>query len=252
GAWPLPRVAFGFGGAGGQDTSVGPALDLVVVRRGHFPGSRAGFQAVQRALPLIVEAVSAAVPDWTPYIPPRGLWTRRTPAEVGLSPAWVDSAIAFAKGNESTEPRDLLAAHRQSTFGREPMPEPLGPFTPRGDLTGIILRHGYLVAEWGEPERVDVTFSVTKSFLSSTAGLAWDQQLIPDLHAKLKDLVQTGEFDSPHNAKITWDHLLRQTSDWEGTPVGQTRLVRPAPRECPDRGVPAAPSERAGNGLQVQ
>ncbi|MGQ0701536.1 MAG: serine hydrolase domain-containing protein, partial [Gemmatimonadales bacterium] len=87
GAWPLPRDAFGFRGAGGQDTYVVPSLDLVVVRMGHFPGSRPGIQAVQRALPRIVEAVRAAVPDWPPYIPPRVLWTRRTPAEVGLSPA---------------------------------------------------------------------------------------------------------------------------------------------------------------------
>jgi CubicO group peptidase (beta-lactamase class C family) len=41
--------------------------------------------------------------------------------------------------------------------------------------------------------------------------------MIPDLNAKVKDYVKTGEFDSEHNAKITWDHLLRQTSDWEGT-----------------------------------
>ncbi len=28
-------------------------------------------------------------------------------------------------------------------------------------------------------------------------------------------------FSSPHNSKITWDHLLRQTSDWEGTLWGK-------------------------------
>ena len=38
--------------------------------------------------------------------------------------------------------------------------------------TGIILRNGYIVAEWGDPHRVDMTFSVTKSFLSTTVGLA--------------------------------------------------------------------------------
>jgi CubicO group peptidase (beta-lactamase class C family) len=136
---------------------------------------------------------------------------------VGLNPAWVDSTIAFARANESDAPRDLLEEHNRSTFGREPLPEPLGEFRPRGDLTGIIVRHGYLVAEWGEPDRVDLTFSTTKSYLSSTAGLAWDRKLIPDLHAKVRDLVKSGDFDSEHNARISWDHLLRQTSDWEGT-----------------------------------
>ena len=28
-------------------------------------------------------------------------------------------------------------------------------------------------------------------------------------------------FDAPHNQKIKWDHLLRQTSDWQGTLWGK-------------------------------
>src|SRR6185295_16717542 len=28
-------------------------------------------------------------------------------------------------------------------------------------------------------------------------------------------------FETPHNRLITWDHLLRQTSDWEGTLWGK-------------------------------
>ncbi len=161
-----------------------------------------------------------------PYYPPAGQWERRAPALVAMDPALVDSAIAFAKSMESTAPRDLRAEHWASPFGREPLAEPIGPFKERGEMTGIILRHGYLVAEWGEPERVDLTFSVTKSFLSSTLGLAWDRKLIPDLNARVQDFVKTGEFESKHNAKITWEHLLRQTSDWEGTlwanPTGPT------------------------------
>lgn len=152
-----------------------------------------------------------------PYYPPAGQWERRAPAQVAMDAALVDSAIAFAKAAESTAPRDLEAAHWASGFGREPLPEPLGPFKPRGEMTGIIVRNGYLVAEWGEPDRVDLTFSVTKSFVSTTAGLAWDRKLIPDLNARVKDFVTTGEWNTQHNAKITWDHMLRQTSDWEGT-----------------------------------
>jgi CubicO group peptidase (beta-lactamase class C family) len=66
-----------------------------------------------------------------------------------------------------------------------------------------------------------MTFSVTKSFLSTVVGLAWHRGLIRSLDDKVKDYVWTGEFDSPHNSKITWDHLLRQTSDWEGTLWGK-------------------------------
>jgi len=59
GVWPLPRDAFAFRGAGGQDVYVVPSLDLVVVRMGHFPGSRIGTQDIQRALRLIVGALPA-------------------------------------------------------------------------------------------------------------------------------------------------------------------------------------------------
>ncbi len=168
-----------------------------------------------------------------PYYPPPGQWERRAPASVAMDAELVDSAIAFAKSMESTAPRDLLAEHWASPYGREPLPDPLGPFKSRGDMTGIILRHGYLVAEWGEPERVDLTFSVTKSFLSSTVGLAWDRKLIPDLHARVKDYVKTGEFGSEHNAKITWEHLLRQTSDWEGTLWGKPDWADRPPADMP-------------------
>lgn len=57
GTWPTPRDAFAFRGAGGQETYVVPSLDLVVVRMGHFPGSRIGAEDLQKALPLIVAAV---------------------------------------------------------------------------------------------------------------------------------------------------------------------------------------------------
>lgn len=62
GVWPLPRDAFAFRGAGGQETYVVPSLDLVVVRMGHFPGSRVGTQDLRRALALIAEAVPALLP----------------------------------------------------------------------------------------------------------------------------------------------------------------------------------------------
>src|SRR5690606_31823475 len=111
--------------------------------------------------------------------------------------------------------------------------------------TGLIVRNGYIVAEWGEPERVDMTFSVTKSFLSTVVGLAWVDGRIRDpgdpVRPSLPPILlpagdgEPGEesgsgfgarrpvllFESPHNRPITWEHLLRQTSDWEGTLWGK-------------------------------
>lgn len=177
------------------------------------------------------------------YFPePGDRWERRAPAAVGMDPARLAAAVAFAVEKEASSPRDRELAHYQ-TFGREPFGFATGPFAERGPATGIILRHGYIVAEWGEPERVDMTFSVTKSFLSSTVGLAVDRGLIRSVHdtvAKaMAPILVVGEgqasrraerlgapeflrpFETEHNRTITWDHLLRQTSDWEGTLWGK-------------------------------
>jgi CubicO group peptidase (beta-lactamase class C family) len=154
------------------------------------------------------------------YPGPHDDWQRKTPAEAGFDPGRLAEAISTAKAHESKAPRDLKLSHDFS-FGREMYGEALGPFRPRGEMTGIILRGGYLVAEWGEPERVDMTFSVAKSFVSTTVGLAVKQGLIRSIHDPVNKYITTGEFDGPMNSKITWDHLLRQTSDWEGTLWGK-------------------------------
>lgn len=59
GTWPLPRDAFAFRGAGGQETYVIPSRRVVVVRMGHFPGQPAGAAGLQRALALVMEAIPA-------------------------------------------------------------------------------------------------------------------------------------------------------------------------------------------------
>lgn len=195
--------------------------------------------ALALQLPAPAQAQNAA------YVPPAGEWERRKPEDVGMSAARLDEAIAFARSRESRGQRDLEAAHYRSTFAREPIGDALGPFSVRGEQTGIVVRGGYIVAEWGEPARVDVTFSVAKSFLSTTVGLAYDRGLIrgvddpvhiymaPVFPADRPKLASEGGvgpfgltralplFESEHNRSITWDHLLRQTSDWEGTLWGK-------------------------------
>lgn len=159
-----------------------------------------------------------------PYYPERGAWERRAPEQVGMDPARLAEAVTFVRGAENPQPRDLAEAHWVSWF-REPMDAPIGPFTVRGDVSGLIIRNGYLVAEWGDTRAVEMTFSVTKSFLSATVGLLWDRGYLGDLHRPVGEMVRTGDFDSEHNRRITWDHLLRQTSDWEGTLWGKPDWV---------------------------
>ena len=176
------------------------------------------------------------------YFPPAGDWARRTPEQAKMDAAKLKEAVDFAVANESKTPRNLELAHYQ-TFGREPFGEAVGAFRTRGAATGIILRNGYIVAEWGEPGRVDMTFSVTKSFVSTIVGLALDRRMIKSLRDRAGDYSapinlyrQNDKFDdaelfgksrllelfeTENNRKITWDSLLRQTSDWEGTLWGK-------------------------------
>jgi CubicO group peptidase (beta-lactamase class C family) len=59
GELPVPKDAYYMAGAGGQTTLIIPSHDLVVVRLGHFKGSRDGEPAFARALSLLMAAVPA-------------------------------------------------------------------------------------------------------------------------------------------------------------------------------------------------
>jgi len=99
----------------------------------------------------------------------------------------------------------------------EPGYKILGPMKERGGPAGLVIKNGYIVAEWGDIYRVDMTFSATKSFLTTTAGLAIDNGLIKNVSDKVINYVWDGEYEGEHNSKITWDNLLTQSSDWSGT-----------------------------------
>ena len=186
---------------------------------------------------MVGELSAQATATGAPYVP-GPIWERRTPAATGMNAALIDSAVAFHRANEARGARSMEENHYRS-FGREPFGQGIGPFTTRGDPTGVIIRHGYVVASWGEPDRVDMTHSVTTSFLSTVAGLAADRGMIRDVTDTVRGYMapiyslrttvatdradKVGEsmmidlFDTAHNRTITWDNLLRQVSDWEGT-----------------------------------
>jgi CubicO group peptidase (beta-lactamase class C family) len=76
-----------------------------------------------------------------------------------------------------------------------------------------------------------MTFSVTKSFLSTMAGLAVDQNLIVDETDPVKNYVWDGTFTGYHNSQVTWQHLLHQSSDWSGELWGIKDWADRPPRE---------------------
>ena len=161
------------------------------------------------------------------YFPPPhpATWAAATPAEAGLDPEALAAAARYAGERETPWARDLALMVTSDFQERPPWNETLGPVRPRGGPNGLVLRGGQIAAEWGETTRVDMTFSVAKSYLAILAGLAWDRGLIRDPHEEVHRTVEDGGFDPPHNDAITWHHLLQQTSEWEGVLWGKPDLV---------------------------
>ena len=157
-------------------------------------------------------------------------WKRQIPSKIGLNEQLLNEAVDFALKNEYSGAKDLRRAILKS-FEREPYHEIMGPTKERGGPAGLILKGGYIVAEWGDIERVDMTFSVTKSYLSTVAGLALDEGLIKSMQDPVTDYVWDHTFRGKHNAKIRWHHLLTQSSDWSGSLFGMEDWSDRPPKE---------------------
>ena len=165
------------------------------------------------------------------YFPERNVaWEEKLPMEVSVDSSWLNNAVEFAKSNEYSGSKDLRIAILKG-FEREPFHEILGPTKKRGGPAGLIIKDGYVIAKWGDTKRVDMTFSVTKSFLSTIAGLAVDKGLIENETDKANTYIWDGTFDGAHNSKITFQHLLQQNSDWSGELWGGKDWADRPPRE---------------------
>ena len=149
---------------------------------------------------------------------PDKIWEEKSPESLNIDSKKLNEAIQFAINNENSVENDLRIAIIKS-FGNEPDFRIKGPTKKRGNPNGLIIKNGYIIGKWGDIKRVDMTFSVTKSYLSTTAAIAFDKQLIT-LDEELVNYVWDGKFDDPHNSQITWHHLLNQSSQWSGNLFG--------------------------------
>jgi CubicO group peptidase (beta-lactamase class C family) len=180
---------------------------------------------------LIFGFVAMAYSQNTSYFPERNEdWAQKAPASFKISETSLNEAVTFAMENEYSGSRDLRIAILKG-FEREPYHKILGPTKKRGGPAGIILKNGYLIAKWGDTKRVDMTFSVTKSFLSTVAGLAEDRGLIHDTKDLVSQYIWDGTFDGEHNSRISWEHLLQQNSDWSGELWGGLDWADRPPKE---------------------
>ena len=95
----------------------------------------------------------SSVSAQAPYYPPPGEWERNAPEEVGRDATLLAEAIAFAEAGETSKPMDF--SDQEQIFG-----QPLGPLPKRRAHTnGLVIRRGYIVAEFGETDKVAPTYS---------------------------------------------------------------------------------------------
>jgi CubicO group peptidase (beta-lactamase class C family) len=126
------------------------------------------------------------------------------------------AAVAGAVERESAGPRDM-ESYLNGILSSQSHRTLLGPYRDGSGPSGVVVHRGQTVADWGDPAMIEMSFSATKTYLSVVAGVAFDRGLIADVHAPVGLTVDDPAFASARNALITWDHLLRQTSQWDAT-----------------------------------
>lgn len=170
------------------------------------------------------------------YYPTAFNWERKTPISFQIDSSIVKQAIQYALDHETKFPKNLMLTQAMQ-FGKEPFSDPIGPMASRGSAAGLLVYKGFIIAEWGNLNAVEMVNSVTKSMLSTVVGLAVDKGLIRSIDDKVYTYLPPVEllteaatldqnpitktsfiypFETEHNRKINWENLLRQTSDWEG------------------------------------
>gem|GEM_PF-756651 len=141
---------------------------------------------------LSIITANAQVPDWVVY--PEEKWQTITPEEAGVDVnrwnAWIAS----------------LAPNGSDSYGQNP-----------GDWGTVLVRGGYLLHSWGNPDFKFQNSSVGKAFTRMVLQLALDEGLIKSLGDLVRD-TWTGEgqlshehkyLTVGHNQKLTWDHLAQ-------------------------------------------
>ena len=151
----------------------------------------------------------------TTYFPSEK-WETKSPSEFGYNEKKINEAIDFVIKNQNPGNKDLRVEILKG-FSSEPYHSILGPTKKRGETNGLIIKDGYIMASWGDTKRVDMTFSVTKSYLSAVTGIAYDNELINSEEDYVSEYLWDKTFDGNKNSRITWEHLLNQSSDWKGS-----------------------------------
>lgn len=134
-----------------------------------------------------------------------------------MSRAPVDlDAVAAAARRQAARPTpgaEDMAAYLPAQVADASHRDVVGPLLDGGGASGVVLHRGERIASWGDPSRPEMAFSATKSVVALVAGVAFDRGVL-SLEQRVTDTVELAALgpDSP----ITWQHLLQQTSSWQG------------------------------------
>jgi CubicO group peptidase (beta-lactamase class C family) len=164
---------------------------------------------------LSLLALAGGVFAQSAYFPPAGNWMHKNAAELGLDPVKLAEAVAYAQAHETERALDF--SDQEKTFGSR-----LGSMpTRRAHTNGVVIYKGFVVAEFGDTNAVDPTYSVAKSMLSTVAGVAVRQGRIASVQDPVGKSVFDGGYAAAPNAGITWQQHLQQESEWQGSLWGK-------------------------------
>jgi len=157
------------------------------------------------------------------------------------------AAVAAAIADETPLPREMRA-WLETTLASEPWPHIMGDVVDRAGPTGVVWHAGRELIAFGEPDRIDMCFSIAKSALATVAGLAFDDGLLGDLDESAGERTGIPELAG---SPITWRHLLTQTSDWRGELFGVPFWADPQGRQSRDEPLHEPGSRFAYNDIRT-
>ena len=163
-----------------------------------------------------------------PYFPAQNDWLSKKPELLGMDSKSLQDAIDSAVNDKTPDYPDdcdineFKALELQKFSKGNDDGKIIGPLKRKGTVNGLVIRHGYIAAQFGDILQTDEIASASKSFIATIAGLAKDGGLINDFNLPVRDLIPDWKFESAHNSKITWHQLLQQTSEWEGMLWGKS------------------------------
>jgi len=168
----------------------------------------------------------------------------------GIDHEALAAAVAGAARRESPGPRDMQG-YLRAILADQRVHDVVGPLLDGSGPSGVVVHRDEVVAAWGTPDALEMSFSATKSYLSLVAGLAFDRRLLPDPDEPVVARVDHEALARPRDRAITWTHLLQQTSQWDGTLWGKPWWCDPQGGQAPDADLGAPGSAFAYNDVRI-